>query len=120
MIAKDCGRLLWELVKPLRKQVPIYINTVPEDENSQPDNFILLRPDIVNNTSVWGDGVSLMRKSECDIIISEAGSGNSEHSGEIVAEVERLLSEKEIPYKKYSAGAVLRSNTVETTITVNL
>ena len=70
---KDPQQVLWDMMKSLSKQIPIYKEIMHEDDNDIPASYILLRTDMSNSTSNYGDGKSLIRTSDCDIILVSKG-----------------------------------------------
>lgn len=117
---KNYDQILYDILKPLKDDIPLYLNTCPEDEDSQPEDFIVYRTNIVNSTKVYGDGISLIRSCECDIIVNEYGTGNYPNSGEFERRVEQLLIDKNISYAKYRPGVEQKSNSVQTNFTFTL
>lgn len=118
MITKDYNKIVYDLLKPLVEEgVELYLNTVPEDEDSQPADFVVYRTGVVDSALAYGDGKCLLRQCECDVIVNEYGTGNSSTSGQLTKKVEELLIDNEIAYKKYFPGVELKSNTVQTTFT---
>lgn len=118
MIPKDYNQLVYNLLKPLvEDNVELYLNTVPEDENSQPLDFIVYRTGVVDSALAYGDGKCLLRQCECDVIVNEYGTGNRGDSGQLAKNVEEILLKNEIAYKKYFPGVELKSNTIQTTFT---
>lgn len=118
MIPKDYNQILFNILKPLLDQgVNLYLNTVSEDEDSQPLDFVVYRTGVVDTALVYGDGKCQLRECECDVIVNEYGTGNSENSGYLVKLVENQLIQNGISYKKYFPGVELKSNTTQTTFT---
>lgn len=97
---------LWKIVSPLKDEIPVYKNTVDEDEINLPISYLLLRADITNSPGVFGDGKTLLRESECDIILISKTDGSA--SGDIhninKAKVKALLDASEASYNGYNLG----------------
>lgn len=118
MTPKDYNLMVYNLLKSLVEEgVELYLNTVPEDENSQPLDFVVYRTGVVDSALAYGDGKCLLRQCECDVIVNEYGTGNRDDSGQLAKKVEQILLDAEIAYKKYFPGVELKSNTVQTTFT---
>ena len=102
---KDPIEVLYEYVQELATQIEIYKFNMTEDENSIPDSYIILRPDITNSTSTYGDGTSKIRKSDCDIILISKGyeTSKSEHRTNI-KKIQDLLDSKGRAYSGYDLG----------------
>ena len=57
MTPKDYNLMVYNLLKPLVDEgVELYLNTVPEDENSQPLDFVVYRTGVVDSALAYGDG----------------------------------------------------------------
>lgn len=121
MILKDYEVQLFQLLKPLvSKGYRIYLNTVDEDEDDQPLDFIIYRANVANYVGVYGDGAPQLRKSDCDIIVNEYGTGNNENSGYLVKAVEQILVDNEISYIKNGGLELGENSSVQTTFSFTL
>lgn len=115
---KDYDAILYGMLKPLVTQenpINLYHNVIDEDYNSQPEDFVVYKTGISNTPKVYGDGKILIRKCNCDITVSELGSGNNENSGYLVKQVESILQEHNISYTKISLGYVDSTDSMQTT-----
>lgn len=97
---KDYDQILYDLLKPLATKAKVYLNSLNEDENGQPKDYIIYRTNISNTPSLFGDGKILKRKCNCDILVVEKGNGNGTKSGYLIKEVEQLLINNNIKYTK--------------------
>lgn len=70
---KEPIQVLWDMVKDLRNQIRIFKENMHEDVNSIPDSYILLRSQVSDTTKTYGDGKSLIRSADCDIILVSKG-----------------------------------------------
>ena len=70
---KEPIQVLWDIIKDLKKKIPIYKEIMHEDENDIPASYILLRSQISDTTKSFGDGKSLIRNADCDIILITKG-----------------------------------------------
>lgn len=68
---------LTEMVEDLVDDIPIYFEAMTEDDNSIPDSYMLLRSEIADSTQTYGDGVSQIRTSDCDIVLVSKGSNGN-------------------------------------------
>lgn len=118
---KDYDQILYDILKPLKAEdIPLYLNTCPEDEDSMPSDFVVYRTGIVDSAKVYGDGKALIRSCECDVLVNEYGSGNYIDSNTLEHKVEQLLVDQGISYTKYKPGVEQKSNSVQTTFTFTL
>ena len=72
-IGKDPQQILWDMVKDLRTQIPIYKETMHEEPKDTPNSYILLRSEITDTDELKGDGKTLTRYADCDIILVSKG-----------------------------------------------
>ena len=72
-IGKDPQQILWDIVKDLRTQIPIYKETMHEEAKDTPNSYILLRSEITDTDELKGDGKTLTRYADCDIILVSKG-----------------------------------------------
>lgn len=70
---KEPVQVLWDMVKELKGKIPIYKETMHEEDNDIPASYILLRSQISDTTTKYGDGKSLIRSADCDIILVSKG-----------------------------------------------
>ena len=72
-IGKEPQQILWDIVKDLRTQIPIYKETMHEEPKDTPNSYILLRSEITDTDELKGDGKALTRYADCDIILVSKG-----------------------------------------------
>lgn len=70
---KEPIQVLWDMVKGLLDEIPIYKEIMHEEENDIPDSYILLRSQMSDDNLVFGDGKGLIRAADCDIILVSKG-----------------------------------------------
>lgn len=70
--------VLVDLTKDLAEQIPPYKEVMPEQASKVPNSYILLRSQISDSTSNYGDGSSLIRSADCDIILVSKGYADSD------------------------------------------
>lgn len=64
---------LVDMTKGLFSEIPIYKESMHEDVNDIPDSYILLRSQITDTTASYGDGRSIVRTADCDIMLVSKG-----------------------------------------------
>ena len=74
-IGKEPIQVLWDITKELwlKHKIPIYKETMNEETADTPDSYILLRSEITDNSELKGDGKTLTRYADCDIILVSKG-----------------------------------------------
>lgn len=99
---------LWTLVKPLAEEIPVYKEVMDEDENSVPESYLLLRTDVGAGDvgSFYGDGETLLRQTECDIVLvsKSKGSGTNDVHNRNKAKVKALLTESGVTFYGTNLG----------------
>ncbi len=97
---------LWNIVSPLKDEIPIYKKLVDEDETDLPQSYLLIRADVVNSPGMFGDGKALLRECECDLmLISKTTGATSDDIHNInIAKVKALLESADAAYTGYDLG----------------
>ena len=97
---------LWNIVSPLKDEIPIYKKLVDEDETDLPQSYLLIRADVVNSPGMFGDGKALLRECECDLmLISKTTGATSDDIHNInIAKVKALLVSADAAYTGYDLG----------------
>ncbi len=97
---------LWELVSPLKDEIPIYKSTVDENEDNLPVSYLLLRADVVDSPEIFGDGRALLRQSECDVMLisKTAGATSDDIHNVNIAKVKALLNSLDASYTGHDLG----------------
>jgi hypothetical protein len=74
-IGKDPQQILWDITKELSltHKIPIYKETMHEEPKDTPNSYILLRSEITDTDELKGDGKTLTRYADCDIILVSKG-----------------------------------------------
>ena len=99
----DTMAILWELFKDLG--IPVYKQSMDEDENSTPQTYLVIRSDVTNSASFFGDGEPQIRKSTCDIILVAQGAGRSDSDFAINCnKIEGLLDGTKLSYTGHNLG----------------
>ena len=104
---KEPIQVLWDMVKGLKKQIPdIYKEIMHEEENDIPASYILLRSQLSDTTNVYGDGLSLVRNADCDIIL--VSKGYADDSNDLHNKNKRLIREhlksQNINFQEFNLG----------------
>jgi len=109
---------IWETFgKPLtKKKIKTFLGVVSEEEAKKHNDFVLLRYDVSDTTALKGDGKSLVRNSDCDIIVQGTGTIFDNWIAENAWEVEQILNSLEIGYRRQDNGYDDSSNTSSITI----
>ena len=114
---KDYDQMVYDILKPLvleHSSIKIYRNVINEDENSEPEDYIVYASGISNAPKLYGDGKVLLRRCNCDITVNEAGNGNNENAGYLVKLVEDLLIANNISYTKTNLGYIENQDSMQT------
>jgi hypothetical protein len=95
---------LCEILKPL--EIPIYKEIMEEDIDSASDSYILVRTDITDNTKIYGGGKSIVRNSNCDIILVSKGTASNSDDVHMVNKnlIAARLKEVSLPYQGFNLG----------------
>ena len=99
--------VLWDMVKDLKKKIPdIYKESMHEDENNVPASYILLRSQISDDTETYGDGKSLIRGADCDIILVSKGYADDTTDLHNINKklIREHLKKQEINFQEFNLG----------------
>lgn len=74
-IDKDPQQILWEMTKELwiTHKIPIFKEIMHEEPKDTPPSYILLRAELTDTDELKGDGETLTRYADCDIILVSKG-----------------------------------------------
>lgn len=74
-IDKEPQQILWEITKDLwlTHKIPIFKEIMHEEPKDTPNSYILLRAEITDDAELKGDGTTLTRYADCDIILVSKG-----------------------------------------------
>lgn len=104
---KEPIQVLWDMVKDLKKKIPdIYKESMHEDENNVPASYILLRSQISDDTETYGDGKSLIRSADCDIILVSKGYADDTTDLHNINKklIREHLKKQEINFQEFNLG----------------
>lgn len=73
-VNNEVMEVLYGMVKGLARQIKVYKGTMNEDANSIPTSYILLKSEITDSASNYGDGQSVFRTADCDIVLVTKGT----------------------------------------------
>ena len=98
--------VLWNAVKSIADEIKIYKETMDEDADSVPESYLLLRSDITNTPFLYGDGVTKIRRADCDIILVTKGVATNTTDLHNVnrAKVTEALEAAGLPYDAFNLG----------------
>lgn len=104
--AASAMEALWNMFAPLQNEIPIYKQTVDEDEDNLPQSYLLIRADITNSPGVFGDGKALLRQSECDVMLISKTTGEASDDIHNInkEKVAALLVGADAAYEGYDLG----------------
>ena len=98
--------VLWDIVKSLSPEIPIYKETMDEDADSVPESYLLLRSDVTNTPFLFGDGKTKVRRADCDLILVTKGIATNTTDLHNVNRVKitQALETAEIKYDGFNLG----------------
>lgn len=106
--------MLWDSLKTLKIHAPIYQGTMDEDENSTPENYVILEEQTFDESFAQGDGDSLIRKSTFNIRIYCRKLSKAKT---VVAAYRTSLNTQKIAYKQFGPTFDQTTNIYSTLIT---
>ena len=103
---KEPIQVLWDLLKDLSEDIPIYKEVMHEDENSTPFSYILLVSQVTDTTQVYGDGESVIRNADCDIHLVTKGFADDSTDIHNInkRKVRQLLKAQKVSFEEYNLG----------------
>lgn len=106
-----------ELLSDLSDTIPIYKETMSEDEDSIPNSYILIRTQISDLPRVYGDGTARFRVADCDVILVSKGVATLTTDIHNVNKglIKSLLDECGITYEFYNLGYDLNNKVTQST-----
>lgn len=98
--------VLVDLTKSLANTIPVYREVMPEQASKVPNSYILLRSQVSDSTSNYGDGGSLIRSADCDVILVSKGYGDSSTDIHNVnkALIRTALKNAGVNFQEYNLG----------------
>ena len=122
---------LWDITKYLmfnedgtlkENGIPIYKETMSEEPEDTPDSYILLRSQITDTTSTYGDGLSLVRSADCDIILISKGYAEDTSDLHNINKklIRQCLKSQEVAFQEFNLGYDEALNSTQHTFTVTV
>lgn len=104
---KEPIQVLWELTKDLRSDtLKIFRETMHEEKDNVPNSYIVLRSQMSDTTETYGDGKSLIRSADCDIILVTKGYADDSTDLHNINKrlIRQQLRNKEINFSEFNLG----------------
>ena len=123
--------VLWDLVrdlyfdrnnKPRKDGITIYKETMHEESADVPASYILLRSQVVDTTHSFGDGNTIIRSADCDIILVSKGYADDSKDLHNVnkRKIREQLKSKEINFNEVNLGFNDATNSTEHTFSLEI
>ena len=118
--------VLWSLVrdlyfdrnnKPRKDGIPIYKENMHEETADVPNSYILLRSQVTDTPHAYGDGKTLVRSADCDIILVSKGYADDSKDLHNInkQKIREQLKSKEINFDEVNLGFNDFTNSTEHT-----
>lgn len=123
--------VLWSLVrdlyfdrnnKPRKDGIPIYKENMHEETADVPNSYILLRSQVTDTPHAYGDGKTLVRSADCDIILVSKGYADDSKDLHNINKrrIREQLKSKEINFDEVNLGFNDATNSTEHTFTLEV
>lgn len=123
--------VLWDLVKdlnfdrnnkPRKDGITIYKETMHEKSSDVPASYILLRSQVTDTPHTYGDGKTLVRSADCDIILVSKGYADDSKDLHNInkRKIREQLKSKEINFDEINLGFNDTTNSTEHTFTLEV
>ena len=123
--------VLWSLVrdlyfdrnnKPRKDGIPIYKENMHEETADVPNSYILLRSQVTDTPHAYGDGKTLVRSADCDIILVSKGYADDSKDLHNInkQKIREQLKSKEINFDEVNLGFNDATNSTEHTFTLEV
>ena len=123
--------VLWDLVKdlyfdrnnkPRKDGIPIYKENMHEETADVPNSYILLRSQATDTPHAYGDGKTLVRSADCDIILVSKGYADDSKDLHNInkRKIREQLKLKEINFDEVNLGFNDATNSTEHTFTLEV
>lgn len=123
--------VLWDLVrdlyfdkanKPRKDAIPIYKETMHEESADVPASYILLRSQVTDTPHAYGDGKTLVRSADCDIILVSKGYADDSKDLHNInkRKIREQLKSKEINFNEVNLGFNDATNSTEHTFSLEI
>lgn len=100
--------VMWDLIEDLTSDIAIYKEIMAEDEDSTPESYLLLRSQVNDTTSQFGDGLTKIRKADCDFILVTQGRASHPTDSHNLnkQKITNKLNEKGFVFDSYNLGYI--------------
>lgn len=100
--------VMWDFVKCLANDIEIYKEIMAEDEDSTPNSYLLLRSQVNDNPSQFGDGLTQIRRADCDFILCTKGTASNSTDLHNInkQKITDKLNEKGFAFSSYNLGYI--------------
>lgn len=123
--------VLWDFVKdlyfdennnPKKDGIPIYKETMHEESEDVPNSYILLRSQITDTNHTFGDGKTLVRNADCDIILISKGYADDSTDLHNLnkAKIREQLKSKDVNFDEVNLGFDSAINSTEHTFSLEI
>ena len=123
--------VLWSLVrdvyfdrnnKPRKDGIPIYKENMHEETADVPNSYILLRSQVTDTPHAYGDGKTLVRSADCDIILVSKGYADDSKDLHNInkRKIREQLKSKEINFNEVNLGFNDATNSTEHTFSLEI
>lgn len=123
--------VLWDLVrdlyfdrnnKPKKDGIAIYKETMHEESTDVPASYILLRSQVTDTPHTYGDGKTLVRSADCDIILVSKGYADDSKDLHNInkRKIREQLKLKEINFDEVNLGFNDTTNSTEHTFSLEI
>ena len=108
--------------KFVKNYIPIYKEIMHEEENDTPASYILLRSQITDTPDTFGDGKTLIRSADCDIILVTKGYADDTNDLHNInkKKIREHLNAQEIPITEFNLGYDDNLKSTQHTFTVGV
>ena len=98
--------MLWELCKHLKKECPIYLEMMNEDEDHAPENYVVIQESTFDNSYAFADGKPELRQRTFSINIH---CKTRSKIPALIASYRSVLYSNNIPFTQ--SGPIFEPNT---------
>lgn len=92
--------------KLLKNGIPIYKETMHEEPKDVPQSYLLLRSQITDSSEAHGDGKSIVRDADCDLILITKGYANDTNDlhNKNKRKIRQHLKSQDIEFQEFNLG----------------
>lgn len=98
--------ILWDLLKSLDADIPVYKEIMNEEEEDIPESYILLRSQVTDVPLVFGNGTTKIRQADCDVMLISKGYAENTTDLHNVnkLKIRNELKSEEVNFQEYNLG----------------